>query len=172
MLDTRRSCAFLGVNDMDAAAAEYGFQTSYQCPVCGASLPYHPVFLPADEPCAECREHLWCWKREHNGVVILQPLPERTPTPADVERVVTALQSGKVACIGIDLSELDTVTSAFVARLMVLHKRTRDAGGRLFLFGLNPIVRESLHHLRLDRFFEIVEHEDDPDWLGSVATMH
>jgi anti-anti-sigma regulatory factor len=157
---------------MDAAVDDVGLHTWYRCPVCGASLLDHTEFYLADDACRECGANLWCWRQEHEGVVILVPIPQRTPATADVESLVRALRrSGTAARVGVDLSSLEVVSSSWVAELVILHRRIREAGGRLFLFGLNPYVRASLHRFRLDQVFEIVEPEDAAAWAEPAALM-
>jgi len=80
-------------------------------------------------------------------------------------------ESGKVARVGVDLSGWDAVSSSFVAELVMLHRRIQEAGGRLFLFALNPFVRSSLHRFRLDQLFEIVEHEGNAKCTAFTAMM-
>lgn len=157
---------------MDAAVDDVGLHTWYRCPVCGASLLDQTEFYLADDACRECGANLWCWRQEHEGTVILVPIPQRTPATADVESLVRALRrSGKAARVEVDMSELEVASSSLVAELVILHRRIREAGGRLFLFGLNPYVRASLHRLRLDQVFEILEPEDDADWAEPAALM-
>jgi anti-sigma B factor antagonist len=129
--------------------------SSYQCPVCGLSLPHFYSL------CIECGCYFWCRKRESNGEVILEALPGRTPEPAEVEQVAQSLvESGPVDCVLVDLSDLEFVTSAFMARLITMKKRIQAAGGRLYLCGLNPVVREILERVRLDKAFDIVDREE------------
>lgn len=157
---------------MDAAVDDVARQTWYRCPVCGASLLDHTEYYLADDACRECGASLWCWRQERGGVVILVPIPQRTPSTADVELLVRSLRRcGKVARVGVDLGELDVVSSSLVAELVILHRRIREAGGRLFLFALNPYVRASLHRFRLDQMFEIVEPEDNASWAEPVALL-
>jgi anti-anti-sigma regulatory factor len=105
-------------------------------------------------------------------VVILVPVARRTPTATDAELLVRSLRhSGQFARVGVDLSELEVASSSLVAELVILRRRIREAGGRLFLFALNPFVRASLHRLRLDQVFEIVEPEGDAVWSEPAAMM-
>jgi anti-anti-sigma factor len=91
----------------------------------------------------------------------LDVLPQRTPEPEDVTLVVDSLTRGGAApCVIVNLAQLDTVDSAFVARLVSMNKQIRASGGRLILSGLSTVVREVFGQLRLDRAFEI-EHRGD-----------
>ncbi len=136
---------------MYAAVDDEALHTSYRCPVCGASLLDQTEFFFAAETCRECGANLWCSRQEHDGVVILVPVARRTPTATDAELLVRSLRhSGQFARVGVDLSEPEVASSSLVAELVILHRHIREAGGRLFLFALNPFVRASLHRLRLD----------------------
>jgi stage II sporulation protein AA (anti-sigma F factor antagonist) len=89
-------------------------------------------------------------------------LPHRTPEPWDVQQVLDGLIRNNAAPhVVVDLSQLDTVDSSFVARLVTMNKHIRSSGGRFVLCGLSPVVREVFEHLRLDKAFEIREGEQD-----------
>jgi anti-anti-sigma factor len=131
-------------------------QVHYQCPVCGQALHVEPSLPRFDAPCSGCGFHIWCRRRVANGEAILEVLPQRTPEPQDVTLVVESVaRSNAAPCVVVDLAQLDTVDSAFVARLVSMNKQIRGAGGRLILSGLRPVVREVFKTLRLDRAFEI-----------------
>jgi len=135
-------------------------QVHYQCPVCGQALDFEPSLPRFDAPCSGCGFHVWCRRRVTPGDTILDVLPQRTPDPHDVPLVVEGLVRRNAAqCVIVDLAQLDTVDSAFVARLVSMNKQIRAAGGRLILSGLQPIVREVFEQLRLDRAFEILAAE-------------
>jgi anti-anti-sigma factor len=88
--------------------------------------------------------------------MVLEVLPRRTPEPWDVEQLVESLVQQRAATrVVVDLRLLDVVDSAFVARLLAMHKRIRASGGHLVLCGLCPVVREMFQHLRLEKAFEI-----------------
>jgi anti-anti-sigma factor len=143
------------MNARDQQSAE---ETSYQCPVCGHGLTHEPPVPRFDAPCSECGYHIWCRRRVSSGDTVLEVLPGRTPEPWDVEQVIDSLiRQGAAARVVVDLRRLDLVDSAFVARLLAMHKRLRALGGHLVLSGLCPVVREMFEHLRLEKAFEISE---------------
>lgn len=146
----------------DGSATDRDRQDSYTCPVCGAALPYHPIFLPPDIPCSDCGAYLWCGRRTHGPIMVLEMLAGRIPSPQDVDQVVESLlDSGDVRRVVVNMSELESLNSAFTARLVSLNKQIRGAGRRLILCELTPFVREVLGRLRLDALFEIVDRETD-----------
>ena len=136
----------------------------YQCPMCGHGLPQEPSVPRFDAPCADCGHHVWCRRRVSSDDTVLEVLPRRTPEPWDVEQLADSLiQQRAAARVVVDLHLLDLVDSAFVARLLVLHKRIRASGGQLVLCGLCPVVREMFKHLRLEKAFEIRGAADDAE---------
>ena len=61
----------------------------------------------------------------------------------------------------VDLSELDFVTSALVARLVDLNRRIRAAEGRLVLSGMGHLlVWEAFYGTNLHKIFEISENDE------------
>jgi len=90
--------------------------------------------------------------------MILEMLPQRTPEPWEVNQLVEALQrNSSHTHVVADLSGLDLVDSAFVARLVLLNRLIASSGGRLVLLGLSPLLRETFDRLRLSAAFEIEE---------------
>jgi anti-anti-sigma factor len=91
-----------------------------------------------------------------DDIVVLGVIPGRTPEHAEIERLADSLvSSGRAACVVVELSALDFMSSAFIARLVALNKRMQAAERRLILCGLHPFVREAFHDSRLERVFEI-----------------
>lgn len=105
---------------------------------------------------------MWCRKRMVGDAVVLQAIAGRTPEHAHVIRLCESL----VACGGsprviVDLSELEIVNSAFVARLVSLNKRIRAAKGKLVLCGMHHIlVWDAFFGSNLHTVFDISENED------------
>ena len=52
----------------------------------------------------------------------------------------------------IDLAGVDVVGSAFLAKLITLHRRLHRAGGKLVVCGFAGVVAEALHISRLDEY--------------------
>jgi anti-anti-sigma factor len=129
-----------------------------RCCVCGAVLPYHPVFS-VDHDCPACGSSIWCFQRDNGDEVILEVLPERTPALEDIDRLLQSLlRSRDVPHVTIDLSALDIVNSALVAMLVLMNKRIRAAGGTLRLCELTPVVLEIFRRFKLHTLFDIVDH--------------
>jgi len=104
----------------------------------------------------ECGYLLWCCKRTEDGDVILEVVPGITPELKDIEGLVESLlDKGNVRRVFVDLAEVDSLSCALVARLVVLNKRLQAAGRKLMLCGLRPIVYEEFDCLGLDQAFEI-----------------
>jgi anti-anti-sigma factor len=99
--------------------------------------------------------------------VVLEVMVGRTPTHAEIERLVESLvRSRDVPRMLVDMSSLDFITSALVARLITINRRLNEAKGSLVLFGLSPFVRDLLVEMRLDGVFQIAEDEE-----AALATL-
>ncbi len=130
--------------------------TLHRCPACDTALPFEPHMPPFSASCLACGYSLWCSKRRANDNVVLDVVPGRTPDVRDIDRVVESLvHTTGIAGVRIDLSRIEAVTCAFIARLVTLNKRLKAAGTTLTLCGLRPIVRETFDRLGLDRAFSI-----------------
>ncbi len=128
----------------------------YECPVCGARLTVDPPLPPHEAPCPACAYSLWCRKMMVDDVVILEVMRGRTPEYPEMERVAdTLLGSGDAPRVIADLSDLDFINSALMARLVALNKRIRAADGRFVLCGMQPVVQTAFQDARLHKVFEI-----------------
>ena len=132
----------------------------HRCPVCNAGMAIEPPPPPYDAPCPACGYPLWCRKRLVEDVVVLDVMGGRTPEHTDVVRLAKSLVRREVIPrVVVDLSELDFVNSAFVARLVDLNKRIRAAEGKLVLCGMQFLVWDAFHSTNLYKVFDICENE-------------
>ncbi len=136
--------------------------TIYRCPVCNAKMAIEPPPPPHDAPCAACGYPLWCRKRTVGDVVVLDVMRGRTPEHTDIVRLCESLVGcGNIPRVTVDLSELEFINSAFVARLVHLNKRIRAAKGRLVLCGMDHIlVWDAFYSTNLYKIFEISDSEE------------
>lgn len=135
----------------------------YRCPTCDTALPFDPDVLPFGASCLACGYRLWCVKRTADGDVVLDVLPGATPDVRDIDHVAESLaHTAGTTGVRIDLSRVESVTCAFIARLVTLNKRLNAAGNRLTLCGLRPIVRETFDRLGLHRAFRIADGGSGP----------
>ena len=157
----RSGCHFLlslvkGGRPMNARFGAGGQGSVYRCPICGNTLPWEAPLPRFDAPCSGCGGFVWCRQLEAAGGRVLEVLPDRVPEIKDLESLVTALsRNGPAGAVVCDLSRLEMVSSAFVARLVTLNKRLRTVGGRLELSGMAPVVRDVFRTLHLDQAFAI-----------------
>ncbi|MBL7039224.1 MAG: STAS domain-containing protein [Pirellulaceae bacterium] len=136
--------------------SETAEDASYECPVCGARLTVEPPLPPHEAPCPVCAYPLWCRKRTVDDVVVLDVMRGRTPEHAEMQQVAEKLLGSKAPLrVVVDLSDLDFISSALMARLVALNKRIRAADGRFILCGMQPVVRDAFHDSTLHRVFEI-----------------
>jgi anti-sigma B factor antagonist len=60
----------------------------------------------------------------------------------------------------LDLSKVDYLSSSGVAILVGLKRRVETKGGKIVLYHVQPIVRDLLAVMKLDRFFVIREDQE------------
>ena len=132
-----------------------------RCPVCGNAVPLETPIPRYDAPCSGCGSLVWCRQRSTGKTVLLDALPDRTPELQEVEVAVDALLGGgETSRIVLDMTRLELVSSAFVARLVSMNKRLRASGAELVLCGMSPVIREVFSQLHLDRAFRIVDSQN------------
>jgi len=71
--------------------------------------------------------------------------------------------------LAIDLSKVDYLSSSGVAILVGLKRRVETKGGKIVIFHVQPIVRDLLAVMKLDRFFTISE--DEAKAVGSLRSL-
>lgn len=71
--------------------------------------------------------------------------------------------------LALDMNRVDYLSSSGVAILVGLKRRTETRNGKIVLFRLQPIVRDLLQVMKLDRYFVIVDDEDQA--LASLRTV-
>lgn len=146
---------------------------SYRCPVCDVTLAAEPVLPMYDTPCPNCGYRLWCRKKKVGDVVVLSVLPDGTPEVAEIERLVESLVgSCRMLRVVVDLSGLEFINSAMMARLISLRKRVLAAKGKLVLCGLSPHVQTVFSRTRIETLFEIVDTATDAVRTLSSEARH
>jgi anti-sigma B factor antagonist len=71
--------------------------------------------------------------------------------------------------LAIDLAKVDYLSSSGVAILVGLKRRVETKGGKIVIFHVQPIVRDLLAVMKLDRFFAISEDEDKA--IGALRSL-
>ena len=133
----------------------------YRCPMCDAKMAIEPPPPPHDAPCSACGYPLWCRKRTAGHVVVLDVMRGRTPDQPDVVRLAKSLVGrGGIPRVIVNLSELEFVNTAFVARFVALNKRIRAAKGKLVLCGMRLLVWDAFYGTNLYKIFDISENEE------------
>jgi anti-anti-sigma factor len=128
--------------------------------VCEFSLAAEPVLPSSEEDCPECGYYLWCSKRMVDDVAVLHVSPERTPTATEVEHLVDSLAGREgVPRVVVDLSDLETGSSSFLARMLIMQERIQRRKGSFILCGLNRHCQEIFAFTRLDTILEIADDE-------------
>jgi anti-anti-sigma factor len=94
--------------------------------------------------------------------VLLLALPARTPEDSEIQLLADSLLRNKRAERTIvDLSQLNTISSLFLARLLALNKRLQPHKSRLAVCGATPVVREIFRRTHFDTLLDVIESEPD-----------
>jgi len=70
-----------------------------------------------------------------------------------------ALQAQTEARFAVDLSKVDYLSSSGIAILVGMKRRVDARNGQMVVYHLQPIVRDLLTIMKLDRFFTIADDE-------------
>ena len=135
-------------------------EEAFRCVICGLPLVSRFGLSAHDAPCRDCGCVPWCRKRVVDGRVLLSVLPDRTPEDTDIQRLADSLVgSDEVEMVVVDLSQLNTVNSLFLARLLALNKRLQPFKGTLAICGMSPIIREIFRRTHFDTLLDVLESE-------------
>lgn len=74
--------------------------------------------------------------------------------------------------VALDLKKVDYLSSSGVAILVGLKRRSDTRGGKLVLFGVQPIVEDLLKVMKLDRYFPFAGDEQAAISLLHPAPTH
>jgi anti-sigma B factor antagonist len=85
------------------------------------------------------------------------------------ESLYDLVQSEGSSNFAIDLAKVDYLSSSGVAILVGLKRRIETKGGKIVIFQLQPIVRDLLAVMKLDRFFLIAD--DEARALASLRAL-
>ena len=77
------------------------------------------------------------------------------PCEATGKQLFSQVDNGGCRNLVLDFTGVERLDSAFVAKLITLHKRVTAAGGRLALCNLNPGLAEVFKTLQLHRLLKI-----------------
>ncbi len=69
----------------------------------------------------------------------------------------------------VDLQKVDYLSSSGVAILVGLKRRVESRGGKIVFYQVQPVVRDLLAVMKLDRFFTIAD--DEPRALASLRPV-
>jgi anti-anti-sigma factor len=121
-----------------------------------------PLQLPGDAACPKCSHVLWFSIRSEAGIIFADVISGKIATNQDIVRVSQAfLSRSNPPRVVLNLAGVQLVSSSFIAGLIALNRRMRDAQGRLILCELTPVVRETLAGAKLDRILNIADTESD-----------
>jgi anti-sigma B factor antagonist len=79
------------------------------------------------------------------------------------------VQNRQEPLLAIDIQKVDYLSSSGVAILVGLKRRVDTHGGKIVFYHVQPVVRDLLSVMKLDRFFTIAE--DEPHALASLRPV-
>lgn len=136
--------------------------TELQCPICGKTVLCVRPGNPVQPQCPDCKTVLWCHQRIEDSKIFLDALPGVVPQIADMQAVAQSPHLPRpLKTVIVNLRDLETLNSSFVAGLLVMHRLVHAAGGQLLLYDLQPHVRSILRRFNLHTVLQIVNHEED-----------
>jgi anti-sigma B factor antagonist len=79
------------------------------------------------------------------------------------------VQTRTAPILAVDLQKVDYLSSSGVAILVGLKRRVDTRDGKIVFFHVQPVVRDLLGVMKLDRFFAIAD--DEPQALASLRPL-
>jgi anti-sigma B factor antagonist len=79
------------------------------------------------------------------------------------------VQNQSEPLLAVNLASVDYLSSSGVAILVGLKRRVETKGGKIVIFTVQPIVRDLLAVMKLDRFFLIAD--DEPEAIASLRPL-
>jgi len=73
-----------------------------------------------------------------------------------LEQLAGQLRSGRESRIVLDFSNVKSLSSTSIAKLIKINEAARDAGGKMVLCSLSPQIQEVLDKTRLVKLFAVV----------------
>jgi anti-sigma B factor antagonist len=77
------------------------------------------------------------------------------------------IQHHEAPRLAVDLGKVDYLSSSGVAILVGLKRRSETRGGKVVLFDVQPIVRDLLKVMKLDRYFAFADDEQ-----AAISSLH
>src|SRR5260370_652448 len=70
----------------------------------------------------------------------------------------------------LNFSNVESLSSAALGKLITLNKKLQQAGGRLVLCNIDPQIHEVFEITKLDKFFKIRKDDDPDEEFGGVGS--
>jgi anti-anti-sigma factor len=118
--------------------------------------------MPGEAACSKCGHVLWFHVRTADGVTIIDAISGKVAINQEIDKVSGVLiREGHAPRVILNLADIQFVSSSFIAGLVALHKRIRNAEGKMVVCELSPVVRETLKGAKLDRLLNIADSEQE-----------
>lgn len=124
------------------------------CPVCGASIQVEPSDPAGDAPCPACGHLLWFTRHDDGEAVVIRPTGPLL-RPGVVDAIAAQATEGWGSRLVLDFAEVESLSNASLARLIVLRKKVAGMTGQLEIENLRPDLVELFRITRLDQVFRL-----------------
>ncbi len=130
-----------------------------RCSVCGAEVRIDPSFPIGDAPCPDCGQLLWF---SNHSITVVQFAVDEEMDQSTGQQLLDLVKSLLSPRLLLDFQNVSFLSSAMIARLVLLNEEITTRGGKLLLINVNPNVYEVFKITKLHRRFEICADESEP----------
>ena len=132
------------------------------CPICGEKVVVGALQMPGEVSCPACGHVLWFHIRSADDIVVLDVISGKVAINQELDKVCGLLTCDReTPRVVLNMSDVQFVSSSFIAGLVALHKRLRSVDGKMVVCEMNPVVQETLRGAKLDKllFIAVTEQE-------------
>jgi anti-anti-sigma factor len=124
------------------------------CRVCGSDLKIEPSVPAGDAPCPRCGHLLWFVWEEMGDAEVIRCTGSRLD-PESWDRLIDSVTMRNGVQLIIDLSAVQYLSSAILAKLINLKRKVAAIRGKIRIRGIHPDQLEVFRITRLDQMFDI-----------------
>ena len=130
--------------------------------MCGEGVVVGALQLPGEVSCPKCGHVLWFSFRTVDNAMVLDVISGKVAINQELDKVCELLtRVGEKPHVVLNMSDVQFVSSSFIAGLVALHKRLRSANGKMVVCEMSPVVQETLHGAKLDKLLLIATTEQE-----------
>ena len=140
--------------------------TPNRCPVCNNDLKIEPSSPAGDAPCPYCGHLLWFSPENAGDVQVIKPAGN-LDCPESLDRFVESVELRPGIQLILDFSDVQSISSAALGKLITLDKKVKAHGGTLRLSNIRPEIYEVFAITKLNKLFDI--RDDEANALHAFA---